>query len=171
VELPEREALRVNIEGRALEKSGRIDEAVALFEYGVAGGTDTPFTYTRLRILYRRLKRPEDVDRRMRFEATCGYNTDMASTGVRELKDNLSRYIRRVEAGERIAVTAHGRVVAELVPPQASRQPHRSRWDELLAAGTLRAPLEAGDPFEDWPDIRLPRGTAAALIDADRGEA
>src|SRR5258706_8812980 len=85
-----------------------------------------------------------------------------AATGVRELKDNLSRYIRRVEAGERIAVTAHGRVVAELVPPDTSRQPRRSRWDELLAAGTLRAPLEAGDPFEDWPDIRLPPGTAAA---------
>ena len=94
----------------------------------------------------------------------------MAAIGVRELKDNLSRYIRRVEAGERIAVTAHGRVVAELVPPETTRQPHRSRWDELLAVGTLRAPLEAGDPFEDWPDIRLPRGTAAALIDADRGE-
>ena len=102
--------------------------------------------------------------------ATCGYNGDMVATGVRELKDNLSRYIRRVEAGERIAVTAHGRVVAELVPPETTRQPRRSRWEELLAAGTLRAPLEAGDPFEDWPDIRLPRGTAAALIDADRGE-
>src|SRR5437762_5554228 len=78
--------------------------------------------------------------------ATCGYNEVMAAAGVRELKDNLSRYIRRVEAGERIAVTAHGRVVAELVPPETTRQPRRSRWDELLAAGTLRAPLEAGDP-------------------------
>jgi prevent-host-death family protein len=94
----------------------------------------------------------------------------MASTGIRELKDNLSRYLRRVGAGERITVTAHGRVVAELVPPNTARQPRRSRWDELLAEGTLRAPLEGGDPFEDWPDIRLPRGTAAALLDADRGE-
>jgi prevent-host-death family protein len=102
--------------------------------------------------------------------ATCGYNADMAATGVRELKDNLSRYIRRVEAGERIAVTAHGRVVAELVPPATTGPPRQSRWDDLLASGALRAPLEAGDPFEDWPDIRLPRGTAAALIDADRGE-
>lgn len=32
-------------------------------------------------------------------------------TGIRELKDHLSRYIRRIEAGERISVTAHGRVV------------------------------------------------------------
>lgn len=30
----------------------------------------------------------------------------MTSTGIRELKDNLSKYVRRIEAGERIAVTA-----------------------------------------------------------------
>jgi len=96
----------------------------------------------------------------------------MASTGIRELKDNLSAYIRRVEAGERVSVTAHGRVVAELVPPGAGEyQAPRRRWDELIASGILRAPVESGDPFEAWPDIRLPRGTAAALIDDDRGEA
>jgi prevent-host-death family protein len=93
-------------------------------------------------------------------------------TGIRELKDNLSRYIRRVEAGQRIAVTAHGRVVAELVPPGTStRRSSGSRWDELIAGGTLHPPVETGDPFEDWPDIRLPAGTAAELINADRGEA
>ena len=93
-------------------------------------------------------------------------------TGIRELKDNLSRYIRRVEAGQRIAVTAHGRVVAELVPPgTATRKSPGSRWDELIASGILHPPVETGDPFEDWPDIRLPPGTAAELIDADRGEA
>jgi len=96
----------------------------------------------------------------------------MTSTGIRELKDNLSRYVRRLEAGERIAVTVHGRVVAELVPPgYGTGQPSGSRWHELIAAGLLRPPVEAGDPFENWPDIRLPRGTAADLIDADRGEA
>jgi hypothetical protein len=46
-----------------------------------------------------------------------------------------------------------------------------SVWDELIAAGILHPPVETGDPFEDWPDIRLPAGTAAKLIDADRGEA
>lgn len=94
------------------------------------------------------------------------------ATGIRELKDNLSRYIRRIEAGERISVTAHGRVVAELIPPNGSaRTSPGSRWEELIAAGVLHPPVEAGDPFEDWPDIRLPPGTGAALIDSDRGEA
>ena len=100
----------------------------------------------------------------------------MTSIGIRKLKDNLSRYIRRIEAGERIAVTAHGRVVAELVPPaKASKANRRSRsrsqYDELVATGVIRPALEAGDPLQEWPDIRLPRGTAAHLIDSDRGEA
>ena len=96
----------------------------------------------------------------------------MASAGVRELKDNLSRYIRRIEAGERIAITAHGRVVAELVPPGTTAKGRGpSRFDELVAAGVIRPPVEPGDPTADWPDIRLPRGTASKLIDADRGEA
>jgi len=101
--------------------------------------------------------------------ATCGYNTDM-ETGVRELKDNLSRYIRRIEAGERIVVTAHGRVVAELVPPAAGRHGRMSQLDRLVASGVITPPVEDGDPLEDCPEIRLPPGTAAALIDSDRGE-
>jgi antitoxin (DNA-binding transcriptional repressor) of toxin-antitoxin stability system len=102
--------------------------------------------------------------------ATCSY-IEIVRTGIRELKDNLSRYIRRIEAGERIAVTAHGRVVAELVPPRTgTSRALRSRWDDLIAAGVLHPPVESGDPFEDWPDIRLPRGTAAELIDSDRDE-
>src|SRR5690349_402566 len=96
------------------------------------------------------------ADRRLLANvATSSYIGDM-ETGIRELKDNLSRYIRRIEAGERISVTAHGRVVAELVPPSHSARISRgSQWDELIAAGVLHPPVEAGDPFEDWPDIRL----------------
>jgi prevent-host-death family protein len=94
----------------------------------------------------------------------------VTSTGIRELKDNLSRYIRRIEAGERIAITAHGRVVAELVPPGSASAGTASYFDELVASGTIRPPLDAGDPTEGWPDIRLPVGTAAQMIDADRGE-
>jgi antitoxin (DNA-binding transcriptional repressor) of toxin-antitoxin stability system len=93
-------------------------------------------------------------------------------TGIRDLRDNLSRYLRRIEAGERIAVTAHGRIVAELVPPGGTGGTSAAgRWDALIGAGMLHPPVESGDPFEDWPDIRLPAGTAAQLIDSDRGEA
>lgn len=94
-----------------------------------------------------------------------------AAAGIRELKDNLSEYVRRAEAGERIAVTAHGRVVAMLGPVEKEARRRRpTRFDELVAEGVIRLPMERGDPLEDWPTIRLPKGTAAALIDADRDE-
>lgn len=94
-----------------------------------------------------------------------------ASAGIRDMKDNLSEYVRRAEAGERIAVTAHGRVVAMLGPVEKeARGRRRSRFDELVAEGVIRLPAEDGDPFKGWPTIRLPKGTAAALIDADRDE-
>ena len=41
-------------------------------------------------------------------------------------------YIRRIEAGERIAITTHGRVVAELVPPGATAKGTHSRFDGIV---------------------------------------
>lgn len=95
----------------------------------------------------------------------------MISTGLRDLKNNLSRYVRRVEAGQRVVVTDRGRVVAELVPPSAGPEDGaQSRYAALVSAGVVRPALERGDPLADLPSLRLPRGTAAALVDADRGE-
>lgn len=95
----------------------------------------------------------------------------MISTGIRELKNNLSHYVRQIEAGKRIAVTAHGRIVAELVPPARSAGAgSASRYDELVAAGIIEPAAEPNALPPQWPDIRLPSGTAAQLIDDDRGE-
>ncbi|HET7057616.1 MAG TPA: type II toxin-antitoxin system prevent-host-death family antitoxin [Nitrospiraceae bacterium] len=40
----------------------------------------------------------------------------MSEVGVRELKNRLSRYLKRVQAGEEVIVTEHGRTIARLVP-------------------------------------------------------
>jgi prevent-host-death family protein len=40
--------------------------------------------------------------------------------GVRELRQNLSRYLERVKAGETLGVTERGRQVATLIPAGAS---------------------------------------------------
>ena len=61
--LSEGELLQINLEGKALEKKGRIEEAIAVYERGIAAKTVTPNTYLRLRILYRRLKRFDDLNR------------------------------------------------------------------------------------------------------------
>jgi antitoxin (DNA-binding transcriptional repressor) of toxin-antitoxin stability system len=101
--------------------------------------------------------------------AICSDILYMASLGIRELKDNLSRYIRRIEAGECVASTAHGRVVAELVPPETGRQEGESNSlrrarDRRRDPSTARVWRSEGG----LADIRLATGTAAELIDADR---
>ena len=55
----------------------------------------------------------------------------MRAVGLKVLKNKLSEYVRLAERGETILVTDRERVVAEIVPPDASRSPTVS--DALLA--------------------------------------
>lgn len=100
----------------------------------------------------------------------------MEPIGIRELKNNLSRYVRQVEGGKRISVTAHGRVVAELVPaaPRTAKkrsQAKLSRYEQLVAEGVIRPALEEGDPLEDdeLPALLAP-GEGLAILDWLRGD-
>jgi prevent-host-death family protein len=58
-----------------------------------------------------------------------------ATVGIRELKDKASSIIDRVEEGQAITVTKHGRPVARIISTDTS--PHLSA---LIADGTVRAP-------------------------------
>jgi prevent-host-death family protein len=63
----------------------------------------------------------------------------MQRIGVRELRQNASRYLALVARGERFEVTDRGRPVALLVPVSGSE------WEDLLASGRMAAPEEEGD--------------------------
>lgn len=56
--------------------------------------------------------------------------------GIRELRADLSRWIKRVRDGEELVVTDRGEPVARIVPANG-----RSRLDELIAAGLARPAL------------------------------
>jgi prevent-host-death family protein len=58
---------------------------------------------------------------------------EKATVGIRELKDKVSTIIDRVEDGESITVTKHGRPVARIV--SATTPPHLAA---LVANGTVR---------------------------------
>lgn len=68
--------------------------------------------------------------------------------GVRELRQHLSRYLRRVLAGERLEITDRGRPVARLEPLAEPT----SATARLVAAGRARPP--EGDLLE----VPAPRG-------------
>lgn len=91
----------------------------------------------------------------------------MIEVGVRELKNNLSRYLRRVARGERIRVTMRGEPVAEILPAGPNQADRRLR--ELAADGrvTLPAkPLPRRPPTLERAEGRL----ASELILAEREE-
>ncbi len=64
------------------------------------------------------------------------------TVGVAELRQNLSRYLRRVEGGERLLVTERNRPVAELGPPPSSG----GALDRLIAEGRVSRPARRGLP-------------------------
>ena len=64
------------------------------------------------------------------------------SVGVGELRQNLSRYLRRVERGERLVVTDRNRPIAELGPPPTTGP----ALDRLIAEGRVSRPSRRGLP-------------------------
>jgi prevent-host-death family protein len=87
-----------------------------------------------------------------------------ATVGVAELRQNLSRYLRRVEQGERLVVTDRNRPVAELGPPATTG----AALDRLIAEGRVSRPTRGALPRP----MRLsgdPRALSRAL-DEIRGD-
>jgi prevent-host-death family protein len=73
----------------------------------------------------------------------------MIEVGIRDLRQNLSVYLRRVADGERFLVTDRREPVATLGPPPAKDDP----WEKLLAEGRLSRPTKR---IEDLgPPIKL----------------
>jgi prevent-host-death family protein len=89
---------------------------------------------------------------------------DDATVGVRELRQNLSVWLRRVEEGESFVVTDRGRPVARLGPLGGG-----DAMSALVASGLVRPPeipLADVPPPVARPD--LPR--LSDLILEERGE-
>jgi prevent-host-death family protein len=88
----------------------------------------------------------------------------MNAVGIAELRQNLSRYLRRVARGERLVVTDRNRPVAELGPPPTTG----AALDRLLAEGRVSRPIRRGlpEPLELDGD---PHALSRAL-DEIRGE-
>ena len=98
----------------------------------------------------------------------------METVGIRELKNKLSAYVRKVEAGDVVLVTDRGRVVAELVPPghTALAGIHPGLL-ELARRDGLRLPTRPNSPeLCRRPNVRIDLGglTVQDLIDWERGD-
>jgi antitoxin (DNA-binding transcriptional repressor) of toxin-antitoxin stability system len=90
--------------------------------------------------------------------------------GVKNLKNNLSAYLRQVKRGVRVLVTDRDQVVAELGRPRRdlAEQAHPliAAW---IAAGELRPATTRKRKLPISP-VKLRAGTTRRLLDADRHE-
>jgi len=87
------------------------------------------------------------------------------TVAVRALRQNLSVYLRKVEAGETLQVTARDRAIAQLAPLPEPATP----LERLVASGRATAP--AGDLLSLGP----PRGRRVSTrlseaLQEERGE-
>ena len=88
----------------------------------------------------------------------------MDSVGVRDLKNHLSRHLKRVRAGARLVVTERGRPIATLVPVEV---PADMAWaHKLVAAG--RAHWSGGKPTGSKNPPRVSGQRAADIVLEDR---
>ena len=97
----------------------------------------------------------------------------MKTVGVRDLKNKLSEYLRRVRLGEGVLVTDRGEVVAELLPPgQAHGDPSVPVGLQALARRGLLT-LGAPATTDLYPALARTQGgrrrSVAQLLDQERG--
>ena len=77
----------------------------------------------------------------------------MTAVGIRELKNQLSQYLKRVRGGERLVVTERGKPVAIISPPPATQVDRHietllregiARWGGGKPRGSKRPPKIKG---------------------------
>jgi len=75
--------------------------------------------------------------------------------GIRELRAELSRWVKRVQAGEEVLVTDRGRPVARLVPVDGERKLDRLIREGIVTPApntgsrTAPEPIEGAGPLSD----------------------
>lgn len=93
----------------------------------------------------------------------------MERIGIRELRNNASRVVRRAQAGHRIVITVDG-VPTARIGPLDDGHPERT-IDDLIAAGLVISPRTTTPPAPPKP-IKLPAGspTTEQILNELRGE-
>jgi prevent-host-death family protein len=95
--------------------------------------------------------------------------TDEETIGVRDLKNSLSRVLKRVEEGVRFTVTDRGHPIAMLGPVLPRPQ---DEWIYRMVAEGSASWGGGGKPVKDRPPLKLKHMGGKSIVDAvleDRG--
>jgi prevent-host-death family protein len=90
------------------------------------------------------------------------------TVGVRELRQNLSRYLERVKDGETLTVTERGQEVARLVPSGPKIHPYYLKLAEKYGATIPKGDLVETSRNLPPRDKPAPAGTTDAILAEER---
>ena len=88
----------------------------------------------------------------------------MVAVGIRELKNRLSQYLKRVKTGERVVVTDRGQAVAVISSPSVT--PADRQIEAMLREGIAR--WEGGKPQGALRPARIKGPSVAQAVIEDR---
>jgi prevent-host-death family protein len=94
----------------------------------------------------------------------------MATVGLREFKNRLSKYVTRARNGEKVSITDRGQMVAELIPAKRLSQAGRpmTTLDELRRRGALYGMGQnTASLYPAMP--RVLKRSVSSLLDEERG--
>jgi antitoxin (DNA-binding transcriptional repressor) of toxin-antitoxin stability system len=95
----------------------------------------------------------------------------MKAVAVKELKNNLSAYLREVSKGEVVLITDRGRVVAEMRRPsvESAAGTLEAAMERLHAEGLLTPGLPQDAAAYRRTKVRM-KTSSQSLLDAERGD-
>ena len=91
----------------------------------------------------------------------------MISAGVKELKNNLSRYLSQVKKGEDILVTERGKAIARIIREDSRDLQLREVLSPLIVKGLVKLPSQKLNR-EISPPVKLPGKPVSDIVIEDR---
>lgn len=92
------------------------------------------------------------------------YHVAMISTGIKDLKNKLSHYLREVKKGEKILITEREKVIATIVPVE--RVEEDSNLLSLVKEGF--AVWKGGKPAGSRRPVKIKGKTVSEIVLEDR---
>lgn len=91
----------------------------------------------------------------------------MITAGVKELKNNLSRYLTRVKSGEDVLITDRGKTFARIVKEDSPNKSIRVALAPLITRGLIKLPSRAINKRNLSP-IQVPGKPVSEMVLEDR---
>ncbi len=87
------------------------------------------------------------------------------TVGIRELKAQLSSYMKRVKAGDTVLITEHGKAVGRIVPIEPSEPSVEARLQTMIREGIIEWDGRKLEPRAPVTEARGPHTVADLLIE------